>query len=60
MTDTERAAALLETAQWHMRTVSVCVDQLTVLNAKPELRIITHRLLELAWKAEPSPHTIED
>jgi hypothetical protein len=53
MTDTERAAALLEPAMLHLRTVQIAIDQLTLLDAKAELHTLTVRLMELAFRAEP-------
>jgi hypothetical protein len=59
MTDTERAAALLQPAMLHLRTVQIAIDQLTLLDAKAELHTLTVRLMELAFRAEPDSRTVK-
>jgi hypothetical protein len=59
MTDTERAAALLEPAMLHLRTVQIAIDQLTLLDAKAELHTLTVRLMELAFRAESDSRTVK-
>jgi hypothetical protein len=53
MRDAERAAALLETAQRHLRTVQVAIDQLALLEADAELHALCVRLFDMAFTSDP-------
>jgi hypothetical protein len=50
----QEGIALLRTAQLHLHTVQLCIDQLTVLEACAALRTLAVRLQELSLRAGES------
>jgi hypothetical protein len=50
----QEGIALLRTAELHLHTVQLCIDQLTVLEACAALRTLAVRLQELSLRAGES------